>query len=309
MPVVWQISAVEFPEITHISGVILDSDVSGGHGKRGILKNIAGVIRSYSLKTYNNREIIIQYGGKRISAGTDAYGGFSIEVREGRAEEVQVFLPGDQNPLKIIQDYPVIIRDTDSALAIISDIDDTILVSHTASLFKRLSTLFLVTPQNRKSIDFTYRLLKTVNEKRGRVFYVSKSESNLFEILTSFIRKNGLPEGKLFLTPYLNFRRLVRPKKGKDFKEEAMRFIIDRSPGKKFILLGDDTQRDMEIYTYIAKRYPEQIIRIYIRKTRKNLLGKKMEHLNNMNGLPLPTFYFSDDDDVSGETETIKNYR
>ena len=309
MPLVWQISAVQFQKITHISGVILDSTLPVSSGDRGVLKNITTVIRSYYLKTYSNREIIIQADDERISAKTDGYGGFSIETDRGNVEQVRVFLPGSPQPLKIRQEYPVVIKNKRFPLAIISDIDDTILVSHTAKLFKRLSTLFLITPHNRKSIDFTYQLLKTVDDKGGNVFYVSRSESNLFEVLTWFIRKNGLPEGKLFLTPYLNFRKLLKPKKGRYFKEENMRFIIDHSPGKQFILLGDDAQKDMEVYTHIAKQYPGRIQRIYIRKTRKILPLKKMEHLNDLNGLPLPTIYFSDDDDVSDEIETIKNYQ
>jgi len=309
MPVVWQISAVQFGKITHISGVILRRNLPDSRDKRNNIRNFANLVRSFFLQTYNHREIVIRYGNKRISTKTDNTGGFSAVVMAEREEEIDIFIPEASEPLRKQQNYPVIFSDTDSPLGIISDIDDTILVSHTVSFFKRLRTVFFVTPHKRKSIDFTYRLLTTVNENGGRVFYVSRSESNLFETLTRFIQNNGLPEGKLFLTRYLNYSRMFKPKKGKIFKEETMRFILDRSPDKKFILLGDDTQRDMEVYTLIAKQYPDQIIRIYIRKTRTHLPGKKMEHWNKLNGLPLPIIYFSDDDDVSEEIDFIKNYK
>ncbi|NOX84965.1 MAG: DUF2183 domain-containing protein [Chlorobi bacterium] len=309
MPTLWQISVVQFARKTHISGVILDNTLPAGSTERGVMKNITTVIKSYYLKTYHNREIIIKSGDVKIFTQTDDYGGFSVEIDRLETSPIRVFLPDSSEPLKIRQDYPVVFSNAEFPLAIISDIDDTIMISHTANLYKRLGILFFVTPHKRKSIDFTYRLLKTVNDKGGNVFYVSKSESNLFEVLTSFIRKNNLPEGKLFLTPYLSFRKLLRSKKGRDFKEDAMRFIIVNSPGKKFILLGDDTQQDMAVYTRIAQLYPDKIIKVFIRRTRNKLKGKKEDQWNNLNDLPLPTIYFSDEDDVSGEIETIENYR
>jgi len=122
-----QISAVQFQQKTHISGVVLESNLPDGRAKRGMLKNFITVIRSYALKTYNNREIIIRAGDENIPAKTDNYGSFSVEPDRGRAGEINVFLPGDSEPLRIHQDYPVFIKETDFPLVVISDIDDTIL--------------------------------------------------------------------------------------------------------------------------------------------------------------------------------------
>ena len=105
-----------------------------------------------------------------------------------------------------------------------------------------MSTLLFVSPNKRKPINFTKEILNKIDTKKGRVFYVSKSEGNLFVMLTKFIINNNLPAGHLTLTPYIRFNQLLRPKKGKDFKEQMIRLIMDNSPEKKFILMSDDTQ-------------------------------------------------------------------
>ena len=95
------------------------------------------------------------------------------------------------------------------------------------------------------------------------------------------------------------------PKKGKDFKKKNIQRIIDHSPDKKFILMGDDTQQDMHVYAEIASIYPTRIFKIYIRKTRRQLLGNRQEQLNKLKQSGVPFMYFSDEDAVEKEIKSI----
>jgi phosphatidate phosphatase APP1 len=45
--------------------------------------------------------------------------------------------------------------------------------------------------------------------------------------------------------------------------------LMELFPNKKFILIGDNTQRDLTIYFEIAKAFPEKIRYIIIRRVRK----------------------------------------
>ena len=111
------------------------------------------------------------------------------------------------------------------------------------------------------------------------------------------------------LTPYLRINQLINPKKGRYYKERKISSIMDNSPGKKFILMGDDTQQDIAVYSKIAELYPENIFKIYIRKTRKNLLEKKKKQLNKLMSTTVPVLYFSDTSNVIKEIELIENYQ
>ncbi len=308
MAFVWQISALQFNNIVQISGVVLSGDLPDRRLKKSVFQNITSVIKSYFIKPYSNNKLTVRYGDNLFPALTDDFGGFSIEVRNDGVKNVDVLIPEKDIPLEIYQKYPVFIEETTSELSIITDIDDTILVSYIGSFYKRLKTLFLVTPHKRKSVDFTLRLLNAVSMKGGRAFYVSKSESNLFEILTTFIVNNNLPKGKLFLTPYLNIRNLVISRKGNDFKINNIKYIIENSPGKNFILLGDDTQRDTEVYKHILELFPGRIVKVFIRKTLVELKGLKKENMENLKNINVPVIYFSDEDDIAEELKIIEEY-
>ena len=41
--------------------------------------------------------------------------------------------------------------------------------------------------------------------------------------------------------------------------------IFDAFPKQRFVLLGDNSQKDPEIYTALANKYPEKVVAIYIR--------------------------------------------
>lgn len=308
MPFVWQISVVHFKDKCLINGVILEGLLSNKKGKVSSIRNFSNVIGSYTKKPYAEKKVILHSDKKQFDFITDKQGGFSLLLDSKIDAGIKIFAENLSTPLKINQTYPVIFEDSDYPICIISDVDDTILVSHTANVWKRMSTILFVAPSKRKSISFTREILNNIELNNGRIFYVSKSESNLFGMLTTFIENNNLPAGNLMLTPYLIFKQLLNPKKGKGYKERMIKSILDNSPDKKFILMGDDTQQDIAVYTRIAELYSHMIIKIYIRKTRKNLLGNKKEQMNKLSKFAVPTLYFEDVADSEKEIAFINTH-
>ena len=41
--------------------------------------------------------------------------------------------------------------------------------------------------------------------------------------------------------------------------------LIGRFPNRRFVLVGDSGERDPEIYAALARKHPQQIIRVWIR--------------------------------------------
>ena len=306
MAVVWQISAIQFKNKTLINGIILENISWPDHIKTTKLKNIYLVLSSYFQKRYKNQKIIVSTGEKFIETQTDKFGKFSTIIDDNKTGKIEVLSYDEKKPMKIIQTYPVFFADNDNPIAAISDIDDTILISNTQRVTKTIATVLFVTPNKRLPVDHTVALLKILKEKGSRIFYVSKSESNLFAMLTHFITKNGLPVGYLHLTPYIGFHQLFRVKGGKYYKDEALRFILDNSPDKKYILFGDDTHHDIQIYSVIAEAYPDRILKVYFRKIKPYLSKNQRMHMENLKKLNIPVVYFSDKDDMSKEIEYVK---
>lgn len=154
----------------------------------------------------------------------------------------------------------------------ISDIDDTIMVSHSATIIKRLKALFTTNPRTREIFDGVaehYGLLSashTTPEAPNPFFYVSSSEWNLYDYLHDFFSFHRLPEGAFLLNQVKRWYQLFATGKTKH-SGKLIRIvrILDTFPNQQFILLGDNTQHDPLIYKQIAEKYTGRILAIYIR--------------------------------------------
>lgn len=305
MPYISQIAIIPFSSITVVTGVILDSVPLKSH-RVDFISNLKNVFSSYHKPVLKNAPITIVVEEKRYNLTTTDKGVFNLEIEYVINTEPEIAINFDNNKLLIQQDYPVFFKDANTNFGIISDIDDTILISHTSNLIKRVGVLSLVPPQKRKTIDFTQRLLSLISLKDSSVFYVSKSESNLFNLLSTFIQTNDLPKGVLMLTPYLNYSQLFKGKKGKYFKLNNIQFILNNSESKKFILFGDDTQMDMEVYRIIANDFKNRILRIYIRQTKKKINSRKQLLWNKLKDSFPDSIYFNENTDIEKELLIIE---
>ena len=310
IPVVWQISALHFTaKGTLFRGVILNNSPFTYDIKIGTFRNLIKIIKSYFISVYANKEISISSNGKTLNTSTDKHGSFQVITEFQHKGEIKINIAGHDQPLRILQTYPIIFQETNSAFDVISDIDDTIIVSYTADFFKRVGTLAFTPPRKRKIIDFSQKMFDEFKKQDARIFYISKSESNLFGMLSSFITHNNLPKGNLLLTPYLNFGQLVFTKKKKDFKTERIRFVIENSENKKYILFGDDSQQDMNIYAEVTREFPDKILKIYIRQTKDKVSPYQKQMMKRLKSFHVPVEYFKTDtkiDEVK-EISQLKN--
>lgn len=299
MPVVWQISVLHLTnQRSLIRGTLLkyapyhyDKKVSG-------FRNFLKIGRSYFTATYANKEIRVTVGANELHSSTDKDGYFELIANGGHQDEIKVFLPGSEVPVEHVQDYPLVFQESLSKLGVISDIDDTIVVSHTANFFKRIRTLAFKVPNKRVGIPFTRSVFEKAKKQNACFFYISRSESNLLGALIAFIRHNGLPKGMIFLTPYLSFLRLFNPKKDVNYKISHIRFLIEHAGIERYILLGDDSQHDVRIYRDVVKLFPDKIQQVYIRKTRQKLSASRQQMMDDLKSSGGPVTYFSADDEL-----------
>jgi len=309
MPVVWQISVLNTPESAFVQGVILTKAPIYNTNKKNIIYHFVTVLKSYFIRVYANKKITIKIGKKYYQTQTNIYGNFFLKISNQKINNVLILDSKKQSEFKIIQDYPVIFNEHPDSTGVISDIDDTIIVSYTANTLKRISTLIFIPPLKRKIVEFSNKIISLLKTQNINVYYVSKSENNLFLIISSIIKHNGLTEGILFLTPYLQFSELFRKKKGIDFKFTTIEFIIQNTNHKKFILLGDDTQKDMEVYRLITEKYPDKIGKIFIRQTKKTLNTRKINYLNALKKTCKNVVYFDKTTDIEKEMTHLNNIK
>lgn len=304
MAFLWHFTAVELKETVLVTGTVLREKTSIDKSPHSIFTNAWNVLSSYRKKAYKNKPIHIETKDESFTIETSKKGYF-FEILPIKNFDTFKVYDEAKNQLSIDQIHPHYFKNLSTSTEVISDIDDTVIHSHTASALKRIFTILFKRPKRRNKVLFSNALLDYFDENNFRIAYLSKSESNLFGLITAIFRFNEIPSGPLFLTPYLKFKSLFKPKKGKH-KIDFLHQLITDLPDKKFILIGDDTQKDMDIYSEIVNAYKSQITRVYIRQTTFSVDENQKEKWKVLQDTGVSCKYFQDDDDINQEIIQLK---
>jgi hypothetical protein len=296
----WQLNILQLGDKSLVNGTVLTGKRKLRINTSTIAGNFLQVMRSYFHGTYAEKTLTFRMGNFRKELITTGKGHFSFMADMAPDDDFEIIAGGEV--LEVPVHYPAVFRENGTRLEIISDLDDTVMISHTASALKRISTILFYRPKKRKSVAYTHALFRDFQKRSYRITYLSKSESNLFGLITSVLNYRELPQGALLLTPFLKLSQLFDPKKGKDYKLDYLRRIISNVPGKKFILLGDDTQRDMDVYTQVVQGFPGRIRKIFIRQTGLIRKPAQAEKWNRLLATGVEAVYFQDTDEPGEET-------
>jgi phosphatidate phosphatase APP1 len=124
-------------------------------------------------------------------------------------------------------------------------------------------------------------------------FYVSSSEWNLYDYIKEFCRKNALPRGVFQLAQIKRFKDLLNTGQGRHAsKYIRITRILKYFPNHKYVLLGDNSQKDPEIYATVAKDFPGLIHAVYIRNIRILNDEPTKQFLKDIESRGIPCCYF-----------------
>jgi hypothetical protein len=173
----------------------------------------------------------------------------------------------------------------DERLGIITDIDDTVLVTALPRPLLAFWNTFVRHEESRRPVPGMPELFAalTRNAPDAFVVYVSTGAWNVVPALQRFVRRRGLPAGPMLLTdwgptPEGWFRS------GQDHKRTTFRRLLDDLPQLRWVLVGDDGQHDPQLYDELVWARPEAIRFVAIRR-----LGATEQLLTHGLPMPLPT--------------------
>lgn len=300
----WQLTALELEDKVWLEGTVIRGHQPQPELASTWLGHLQEVLFSYFKEPATSITIQVhtQYETKEVH--TDGKGRFSCLLEAFDPDSLQ--LKYREDALHPPQGYPYFFKKKKAPVEVISDLDDTVLHSYTASALKRIYSILFILPQKRRPVAYTYELMEWFKERGMRITYLSKSEANLFELISAFLKSKELPRGALLLSPFLRYHQLPKPNKGKDYKYNHLRTLLTEQPDRQVILLGDDTQRDMEIYTSIIHDFPERILKVFIRQSGLGQNDRQRELWNDLQRTQVPAVYFSDGDEAAQEIENLK---
>lgn len=244
------------------------------------LVNLLAVIRLFLAIPYPQVIIRVHFDEQMVETKTDADGYFRVDL-----PLVQPLAPGWHTvkaelvsqtikPEKILAEGEgLVLIPNATPFICVSDIDDTFLISHSATIAKRLLVLLTQNAHSRDPFEGVvahYRLLTEAASgptATNPFFYVSSSEWNLYDYILEFSRKNGLPDGIYLLSQLKRLSQVLQTGKTKHLtKFERIVRVIETYPDQQFILLGDDSQQDPVIYESIVRHFRQQVRCVYIRR-------------------------------------------
>lgn len=161
-----------------------------------------------------------------------------------------------------------------TGLSVISDIDDTVKISNVRDRRSLLEHAFF--------LDFSAapnmaQLFGQWSEEDISLHFVSSSPWQLYTPLQEFLDSNHFPWSTLSLKS-VRFRDKTLFnlfKDGTETKPAVIEEILNTYAGRKFVLVGDSGEQDPEVYAALIRRYPDQILKIFIRNVTDEAAGNQ----------------------------------
>ncbi|WP_439880591.1 App1 family protein [Pontibacter sp. MBLB2868] len=235
------------------------------------------------------------FDGKELDIETDEEGYFDVEIHTD--EKINFGNTGHKIQLQLQEQYTdhdkkdaegyLFVPGKDIEFGVISDVDDTVLVSHVKEFMGTIRLMLQKNATERSpfpGIAAYLRALEKGSDGNGHnpIFFVSGSEWNLYDLLVSFLKSHNIPQGPLLLRDHgTTWDKGKNETSEAEYKREKIRHILDTYPAINFICIGDSGQQDPEVYEKIADEYPGRIIGIYIRDVTPDKSNKKVKEIAN----------------------------
>lgn len=221
--------------------------------------------RSFTSVPVRDVPVIIEIGDQRVEVLADRGGVVDTKVPvalEPGWHQVSLRTEGAESV-----EAPVWIVGPDVRFGLISDVDDTVMVTALPRPFVAFWNTFVLDEHARiptPGMAVLYERLVRAHPG-APVIYLSTGAWNVAPTLTRFLSRNLYPAGPLLLTDWgPTHDRWFRS--GREHKEENLRRLANEFPDIRWLLVGDDGQHDEELYARFAAEHPERVAAVAIRR-------------------------------------------
>lgn len=219
--------------------------------------------------------------GRKWEVRTDVEGYFRVEL-----DHLGELVPG-WHPVHVTSGIatariPLLLLPPQNVHGVISDFDDTLMVTEVNRRWRMLANTFLRNPLQRRVVPGMPMLFRKWVERNAvpgaaPLFYVSASPRQLHMPLQAVLDHNGFPPGVLITKRVTNDSTREPLLDQMRYKLTRFEEILSRTPGVTFTLIGDDGEHDPEIFQTLRERHPQRIERIWIRRVHPDASRARIE--------------------------------
>jgi len=244
-----------------------------------ILRNLLNTYRRADSNPLPFAEVSVSWGGgnAQLKGDDEGFFGSSIETNmpldaDGEWHEYDVELVAPKQPgTDTIRGVGETLVPAETAhFGVISDIDDTVIQSRVSNFLLAARTVILGNARTRlpfPGVAAFYEALRNGSDggERNPIFYVSSSPLNIHDVISEFMDLQKIPRGPVVLRDWDIRLGALASTRHFEHKGVAIRDIMNCYPTMPFILIGDTSQHDPEIYRKIVEKFPNRVKAIYIR--------------------------------------------
>jgi phosphatidate phosphatase APP1 len=236
----------------------------GLHGSEDSFNNFRGWV-SFTSVPIQNAEVTVEIGATRAVVRADSGGVVDamvdVELEPGWHEVRMSAVDAEASVAQVR------VVDPGTRFGIVSDIDDTVMVTALPRPFLALWNTFVLSERARTPTPGMAVLLDRLASERPEapVVYLSTGPWNAAPTLQRFLGRNLYPAGPLLLTDWgMTPDRWFRS--GREHKHENLERLRAEFPDIRWLLVGDNGQHDESIYAEFAARHPEHVAAVAIRQ-------------------------------------------
>lgn len=226
-----------------------------------IIKRVEETLLELDARALHHAQVEVQVGGQTMTVQSDARGFLEFALPQNLpppAVSLQIRLrqPGyEASP--VATHLPVF--DNEPGLALISDVDDTLLDSQVTDKTKLAANAIVRSTWELETFDEVPQTLSRFAHDKP-VFYLSGSPWGFHDRIRSFFERMGFPKGTLVLKRFSAEPLLDQMA----FKYPHLKELFAALPKRRFLLFGDSGEKDPEIYARLRLENPTQVADIYI---------------------------------------------
>ncbi|GAA2357546.1 hypothetical protein Cme02nite_51210 [Catellatospora methionotrophica] len=221
--------------------------------------------RSFATLSVMDAPVVVEVNGVRHEASADRSGFIDVTCPSDLPAGLCAVRIGCEGAEPV--DAPVHIVDPAVTFGILSDIDDTVMVTSLPRPLRAGWNTFILDEFARASVPGMSVLYERLTNAHpgAPVIYLSTGSWNVAPTLTRFMSRHLYPAGPLLLTDWGPTKDSWF-RSGRAHKLATLNRLATEFPDIRWLLIGDDGQHDPAIYAEFATSHPANVAAIAIRR-------------------------------------------
>ncbi|WP_242682630.1 App1 family protein [Desertivibrio insolitus] len=274
--------------------------------ERSRYENIRGW-RSFTSVPVNDVDVIVRIGDAEHTVRADRGGVVDARLEADLSPGWhEIHVRTDESDWVLAK---VVVTDPAVDFGVISDIDDTVMVTALPRPFLAAWNTFVLDEHARRAVAGMAVLYERLTREHDGtpVIYLSTGAWNVAPTLSRFLGRNLYPAGPLLLTDWgPTHDRIFRS--GKLHKKETLERIAQEFPEMRWLLVGDDGQHDEELYGAFVRSHPQNVVAVAIRQLSTSeavLAGGRSRGEEQSRTSNIPWIYAPDGAGLSDQLEEL----